>query len=250
MKLFVDRLSVSFEGEDGKVQALEDVSLEQEEGTVVVVVGPSGCGKSTLLNVIAGLTKPTSGTVYFNSKEVAKPNPERSVIFQDGGLFPWLTARQNVEFGLKQTGVGSAERTEKSRRFLDKVGLLPFENKPICELSGGMRQRVAIARALVMEPEAILMDEPLSSLDAITREDLYVELQRLWQESKPTVLFVTHNVREAVVLGDRVVLMSPHPGRLQQVYEVAIPRPRRLDDAEVAKLAKKISDEMRAGFSA
>lgn len=249
MKLVIDRVSVCYRGEEGSVQALENVSLSQEEGTIIVVVGPSGCGKSTLLNVVAGLVKPSSGTVTFNGKPVIKPGPDRAVIFQDGALFPWLTARQNVEFGLKQIGMSAKERMDRSRALLGKMGLLAFEDRPIGELSGGMRQRVAIARAMALEPEAILMDEPLSALDAITREDLYVELQRLWQETKSTVLFVTHNVREAVVLGDRVVLMSPHPGRLRQVYEVGIPKPRRLDDAEVAMLAKQISDEMRAGFS-
>ena len=248
MKLSLNDVTVNFTGDQGDVHALDQISFSQKEGSVVVVVGPSGCGKSTLMNVVAGLVKPSSGTVLFNGQPVTGPGSDRSVIFQDGALFPWLTVRQNVEFGLKQAGVDKKERTIRARAFLDKVGLLAFENRSLNELSGGMRQRVAIARALVTEPEAILMDEPLSSLDAITREDLYVELQRLWQETRSTVLFVTHNVREAVVLGDRVVLMSPRPGRFLQDYQVDIRKPRRLDDVEVAILAKQISDDMKRGM--
>jgi NitT/TauT family transport system ATP-binding protein len=249
LKLSLQNISVSFKGEENRTLALDNVSLDQEEGTVVMVVGPSGCGKSTLLNVVAGLIKPDSGSALFDGRPITGPGRERSVIFQDGALFPWLTVRQNVEFGLNQAGVSKNERMAKARQFLDKVGLMPFENSPISELSGGMRQRVAMVRALVTGPEAILMDEPLSSLDAISREDLYVELQRLWQETRSTVLFVTHNVREAVVLGDRVVLMSPSPGRMLQEFVVDIEKPRRLDDVQVALLAKQISDEMKLGMA-
>jgi ABC-type nitrate/sulfonate/bicarbonate transport system ATPase subunit len=249
LKLSLKDVSVSFKGDEGRALALDGVALDQEEGTVVMVVGPSGCGKSTLLNVVAGLIKPDSGSALFDGRPVTGPSPERSVIFQDGALFPWLTVRQNVEFGLKQAGVAKSARIARARTTLETVGLRLFENRPIGELSGGMRQRVAIARALVLEPEALLMDEPLSALDAITREDLYVELQRLWGQTRSTVLFVTHNVREAVVLGDRVVLMSPGPGRFLKDYEVSIRKPRRLDDAEVAALAKRISDEMKEGMA-
>lgn len=240
---------MKFKGEESITLALDNVSLDQEEGTIVMVVGPSGCGKSTLLNVVAGLVKPDSGTVLFDGSPIVGPGPERSVIFQDGALFPWLTVRQNVEFGLKQGGVSKPERMGSARHFLDKMGLLQYEDSPLNELSGGMRQRVAMARALITGPEAILMDEPLSSLDAITREDLYVELQKLWQETRSTVLFVTHNVREAVVLGDRVLLMSPSPGKLLRDFSVNIEKPRRLDDVQVALLAKQISDEMKVGMT-
>lgn len=248
MKLSIRDLSKKYTTEDGEVQALSHVALDVREGEFVMLVGPSGCGKTTLMNIVAGLVKPDSGEVLVDGKPVTGPGPDRTVVFQDGALFPWLTVRQNVEFGLKQAKMPPKERAERARAFLNKVSLLKFEDRSIHELSGGMRQRVAIARAMVTDPKLILMDEPFSALDAITREDLYVEMQALWEESATTVIFVTHNVREAVVLGHRVVLMSARPGRIQEIYDIDILRPRHIDDVDVALRGQRISHAMKAGM--
>ncbi len=237
-----------FRGTGQEVVALEDISLEVNAGEVLMLVGPSGCGKSTLLNVIAGLESADTGDVLLDGKPIHGPGPDRAVVFQDGALFPWLTVRKNVEFGLRQLGVGEKERTQRASAFLERVGLGGFQDRNIHELSGGMRQRVAIARALVTNPKVILMDEPFSALDALTREDLYDQMQELWRLSSTTVIFVTHNVREAVVLGDRIVLMTPRPGRIQRVYEVGILPPRQIDDVDVARLAKRISMDLKFGI--
>ncbi|AIE84338.1 ABC transporter ATP-binding protein [Fimbriimonas ginsengisoli] len=244
--LSIRNLSKRFGGPDG-LQALEDVSIEVPEGEFLILVGPSGCGKSTLLNIVAGLEVPDTGQVLVDGKPIQGPGPDRSLVFQDGALFPWLSVRQNVEFGLKQARVPTLEREERARRALDKVGLAKFEDHAIHELSGGMRQRVAIARSLVLEPGIILMDEPFSALDALTREDLYLEVQDLWRERRSTVVFVTHNVREAVTLGDRVLLFSARPGRIQESFDIDILPPRHIDDVDVARTAQSISHAMKAG---
>ncbi len=227
------------------VVALQDVSLEVFPGETVMLAGPSGCGKSTLLNLVAGLDRPDAGEILIDGAPIQGPGPDRSLVFQDGALFPWLSVRGNVEFGLKQARVPRRERSERAARALERVGLGGFEGHAIHELSGGMRQRVAIARALVMEPRVILMDESFSALDALTREDLYGVLQTLQAETGATILFVTHNVRESIVLGDRVVLMAPRPGRVQRTFEVDLPRPRHIDDVTVARAAQRVSNEMR-----
>jgi len=247
-RLSIQGVTKTFRSEGQEVIALSDVSLEVEPGELLMLVGPSGCGKSTLLNIVAGLEHADSGQVTVDGKPVTSPGPERTVVFQDGALFPWLTVRKNVEFGLKQLGVSSKERANRAREFLGTVGLDKFEDRNIHELSGGMRQRVAIARALVTNPKVVLMDEPFSALDAITREDLYEQMQELWSVYETTVIFITHNVREAVTLGDRVVLMSPRPGRIQAAFEVKILPPRQIDDADVTRLAKRISMEMKYGI--
>lgn len=232
---------------DTGTQALENVSLRVEPGELVMLVGPSGCGKSTLLNLIAGLEKPDEGEILVDGQPVRGPGPDRSLVFQDGALFPWLSVRKNVEFGLRQARVAPSVRREKAQRMLERVGLRGFEDRAIHELSGGMRQRVALARSLVLEPQVLLMDEAFSALDALTREDLYLELQGLQQEIGTTVLFVTHNVREAVTLGDRVILMSARPGRVQEAFPIEILRPRQIDDADVARTAQTISAAMKRG---
>jgi NitT/TauT family transport system ATP-binding protein len=201
------------------------------------------------LNLVAGLDQPDAGTIRLDDQVVVAPGPDRAVIFQDGALFPWLDVGDNVAFGLKQQGVPRAERAERANAMLARLGLGGLERRNLHELSGGMRQRVAIARALVLDPRLILMDEPFSALDAITREELYALLQALWQPRGPTVILVTHNVREAVVLGDRIVLMSPNPGKIEQVYDVHMEHPRHIDDADVARLAKRISGDMRFGVA-
>jgi len=246
-KLTVEHLSKRY---PGGLLALDDVSIEVREGEFLMLVGPSGCGKSTLLNIIAGLEKADEGQVLVNGVPIKGPGPDRSLVFQDGALFPWLSVRQNVEFGLRQAGVAKSERLDRARRVLGRVGLRQFENHAIHELSGGMRQRVALARSLVLEPGIILMDEPFSALDALTREDLYLEMQDLWRDQATTVVFVTHNVREAVTLGDRVILMSARPGRVQEVFDVEIIRPRQIDDVDVARMAQRISTSMKEGPSA
>lgn len=228
-----------------RVTAIENLSLEIRAGEFIVLVGPSGCGKTTVLNLIAGLTDPESGEVVVAGSPVKGPGPDRAVVFQDGALFPWLNVRQNVEFGLKIAGVGKAERRAKALRVLELIGLGNFVENALHTLSGGMRQRVAIARALVLEPQVILMDEPFSALDAITREEMYDQLQEVRHVARSTVVFITHNVREAVVLADRIVMMSARPGRITGIYEDNLPHPRRIDDVDVAQLAREISDAMR-----
>lgn len=234
------------EGEQA-VTALTDISLDVRPGEFLMLVGPTGCGKSTLLNLIAGFHRPTSGEIYIDDRLVDGPSPERNVVFQEGALFPWLTVRGNLEFGLKQAGMPANRRRERARHYLEKVGMAKFEDYPVHRLSAGMRQRVAIARSLVLEPEIILMDEPFSALDAPTREDLYLEMQEMWQERSTTVVCVTHNVREAVTLGDRVVLMSPRPGRIVGEFEIGILRPRQIDDVDVAARAQQIAQAMKRG---
>jgi NitT/TauT family transport system ATP-binding protein len=244
-KLVIRNVTRRYRGTSGEVHALQNVNLEVSEGEFLMLLGPSGCGKSTLLNIVAGLDRPDEGEVTVDGKAVSGPGPDRSLVFQDGALFPWLTAIQNVEFGLREAGVPAKTRREKATQYLELVGLAKFANHAIHELSGGMRQRVALARALVLEPKVLLMDEPFSALDAMTREDLYGELQTLWQERATTVVFVTHNVREAVTLGDRVVIMAPRPGRILQEFPIEILRPRQIDDVDVSRTAQEISLTMK-----
>jgi len=216
-----------------------------QPGEFLCIVGPSGCGKSTLLHLIAALQKPTSGTIAIDNKQVSTPGTDRILIFQEHGLFPWLTVAQNVEFGMKMKGLSKAERKEKVRHYLRLVHLLQFKDSRPHQLSGGMRQRVALARALATEPDVLLMDEPFAALDAQTRDMLHDELEKIWAETGCTVIFVTHNVREAVRLGDRVALMSFRPGRVKQEFVVDLPRPRHLEEVEVARTAREILDSLR-----
>jgi NitT/TauT family transport system ATP-binding protein len=246
VKLSVRNLEKSFTEQDQRVHALSDLSLEVEVGEFLILVGPSGCGKSTLLNILAGLEKPDSGTVLMNGKSIEGPGPDRALVFQDGALFPWLNVRRNVEFSLRQKGFSGRDASDRALHYLEQVGLRKFAESDLYTLSGGMKQRVAIARALALEPEVLLMDEPFSALDAITREDLYVEIQELWQGRGATIVFVTHNVREAVTLGDRVILLASYPGRIQAEYPVEILRPRHIDDVDVARTAQEISHAMRS----
>jgi len=218
---------------------LDDVSLDVAEGEFVCLLGASGCGKSTLLNLIAGLDAPSAGKV-----EVA--GGSAALMFQEAALLPWLTAAQNVELALRLRGVGKRERRSRSTELLDLVRLRDAGGKRVHELSGGMRQRVAMARALAQESSVLLMDEPFAALDAITRDVLHEELVRIRASQKLTVLFVTHNVREAVRLGDRVVLLSSRPGRIAKEYPVGFEQPRRIESPEVAALSVIITDDLRA----
>jgi NitT/TauT family transport system ATP-binding protein len=221
------------------VPALDHVSLDVAPGEFVCLLGASGCGKSTLLNLVAGLDRPTAGTVQVDANHVG-------LMFQESALFPWLTARGNVELALKLAKVPRSQRTARTNELLAMVHLTDFAAKRPHELSGGMRQRVALARALAQNAEVLLMDEPFGALDALTRDSLHDELESLWRKTAKTVLFVTHNVREAVRLGDRVVLLESRPGRVAEIFEIDIPRPRRIDSPEVATLAATITDKLKA----
>ncbi len=225
--------------------ALQNIDLEIEQGEFVCIVGPSGCGKSTLLHLIAGLDKPTTGQVEVDGSLVTGPGTDRILLFQELGLFPWLTVRENVEFGLKMAGVSKLERRDRARVFLRMVHLSHFEEHYIHQLSGGMRQRVALARSLALRPKILLMDEPFAALDAQTRDMLHDELERIWKETAPTIVFVTHNVREAVRLGDRVLLMSFRPGRIKSQFQINLQRPRHVEDSDVAYLSKEILGQLR-----
>jgi NitT/TauT family transport system ATP-binding protein len=241
-KLSVQKVSKHFGSGARSVHALDDVSLEVGEGEFVCLVGPSGCGKSTLLNIIAGLEHPDAGQVIADGAPVTEPGRERMMMFQESALFPWLDALDNVLFSLKlKPGLNGAERRNVAEFYLRLVGLEKFHHAYVHELSGGMKQRVALARALAPNPRVLLMDEPFAALDALTREQLYGDLQQIWQERKKTIVFVTHNVREAACLGDRVILFSPHPGRIREEFKIDLPRPRDINSVELARHATKIT---------
>jgi len=229
---------------DGKVPAVRGIDLACEPGEFVVVVGPSGCGKSTLLNIAAGMIKPDAGTVRLDGHRVKGPGPDRAMVFQEHGLFPWLTAEQNIAFGLKMAGVPKSERHDRVARALDMVHLTHSARKLVHELSGGMKQRVAIARALVMDPAVLLMDEPFAALDAQTRTLLHEQLQELWIQTHKTILFVTHSVGEAVRLADRIVVLHSHPGRIRREIDVALPHPRNFDSADITALVRMVRKEI------
>lgn len=237
MKLQIQNINKEFNNENGKVIALSDFNLEVSPGEFVCLVGPSGCGKSTLLNLIAGLEKPTSGGISLNGKF--------GFMFQEPTLFPWLKVKDNVGFGLKIARADKKQIAEKVHYYLRLVHLKLFQEAYPHELSGGMKQRVALARTLILEPDVLLMDEPFASLDAQTREILYNELQEIWQLTKKTVIFVTHNVREAVCLGDRVLVFTARPGKIKREFKVNLPRPRNIGDLEVIKISNAIKDELK-----
>lgn len=222
----IDHVEKIYQGRSGEVVALNGVDMEIRENEFVCVVGPSGCGKSTLLNIIAGLEKPTSGRVCVKGKEVVNPGSERGVIFQQYALFPWLTVIRNVKFGLKLRGMKEPELSEIADKYIRLVGLEEFGDSYPKELSGGMKQRVAIARAYAVDPEILLMDEPFGALDAQTRTQLQTELLDMWEKEKKTCFFITHDVEEAIILAQRVVIMSARPGRVKEIVPVNIPYPR------------------------
>ncbi|HXE96727.1 MAG TPA: ABC transporter ATP-binding protein, partial [Dongiaceae bacterium] len=238
-------VSRHFDTASGVVRAVTALDLVVNEGEFLCVVGPSGCGKSTLLNLIAGFERPDVGRVLVDSAEVVTPGPERFVIFQEPALFPWLNVRQNVAFGLKVAGLPRPEQELRVNELLQLVQLSRFADAWIHELSGGMKQRVALARALALDPAILLMDEPFAALDAQTRDLLHEELERIWQRTGKTIIFVTHNVREAVRLGTRVILMSPHGAGICREYPVDLPRGRFLEDVSVVRIAAVIRDDLR-----
>lgn len=246
MSLVIQGVSKRFKTKNKETHTLDKVDISFNKGEFVCLLGPSGCGKSTLLNVIAGLEKPTEGKVFLNNKEINDIGPDRAVMFQESALFPWLKVIDNVEFGMKIAGVPKEERREKAMHYLKMVHLTKFANSYIHELSGGMKQRVALARALTLDSEVLLMDEPFSALDSQTKSILQLELQKIWLETKKTIIFVTHNVEEAVILGSRVVVMAANPGRIKKEFKIELARPRNSMDLAymVSKVMKELEEEV------
>ena len=245
MRVVFKRVHKSFKQKGQRIQALHDINFTIEEGEFICVIGPSGCGKSTLISLIAGLEFPDSGQVFVDNKIVEAPSKDRLVVFQEAALFPWLTVLGNVEFGLKIAGVPEKEKRDRALEAIKTVHLARFVNAYPHQLSGGMRQRAAIARALVMDPKILLMDEPFAALDAQTRQMLQEELQDIWQKTKKTVLFVTHNVREATFLSDRVFEITARPGTIKKEYPIHIPRPRREQDPHLLTIQTKIMSSLK-----
>ena len=219
--LRIEGISMRFDlPSGGHVQALKDVSLSLAQGELLSVLGPSGCGKTTLLNIVAGFLAPTEGRIVLNGHDVKGPSAERGMVFQQGALFEWMNVRDNVEFGPRMAGVPTAKRRATSDRLLEITGLADFKDKMVFELSGGMQQRVALARCLANDPDVILMDEPLGALDALTREKMQGLVLRLWKETGKTIILITHSVEEALLLGERLLVMAPRPGRIHREYRL------------------------------
>jgi NitT/TauT family transport system ATP-binding protein len=248
--LKIEDITKTFNGRAGIVEALHPVDVDVEAGEFVCLLGPSGCGKSTLLSIIAGLETPTNGAVFANGRKVRGPGTDRVLLFQEAALFPWLDVRHNVEFGLRQQGMPAKERAAIAQRHIELVHLKGFERSYVHQLSGGMRQRVAIARALAIDPAILLMDEPFGALDALTRDRLHAELESIWAATHKTVLFVTHNVREAVALGDRVLVFSPRPGRIVREFHIDLPRPRSLEDRSLVDYTAEIMSVLQDAMGA
>ena len=250
-KLAVRNVSKTFHTDRGSVHALDRVTLNVSDGEFVCLVGPSGCGKSTLLNIIAGLETPDEGEVLTDGEPIRGPGRDRMVMFQEAALFPWLDVFDNVMFGLRlKPGLTKAEREEVAHYYLKLVGLEKFAQANVHELSGGMKQRVTLARAMAPNPRVLLMDEPFAALDALTREQLYGDLQRIWEERRKTIVFVTHNVREAACLGNRVALFSPHPGRIREEFKIPLPRPRDINSVDLAEHATEIMRALKGHLRA
>ena len=238
-KEFVDRRTKS------TVRALDEINLEVQKGEVICILGPSGCGKSTLLNIVAGFLPPSGGEVRVDGRPVIEPGPDRGFVFQEFALFPWRTVLQNIEFGPVLKGMEKADRQARARELIQRIHLTGFEDKFPFELSGGMKQRVGIARALANDPEVLLMDEPFGALDAQTRRVMQEELLKLLGETKKTVLFVTHAIDEAIVLADRVVVMTARPGQVKALLGVDLPRPRERTSPEFNELYRRMDDLIR-----
>ena len=226
VRVRIDNVRKVFNTRNGEMVALNGVSLDIHDNEFIYVVGPSGCGKSTLLNILAGLSEPTSGKVYCDGKEVTGTGTERGVVFQQYALFPWLTVKKNVMFALEMRGVKGKAAEEEAMKYLEMVDLAKFADHYPKELSGGMKQRVAIARAYAAEPEVLLMDEPFGALDAQTRTQLQTELLETWEKKRKTCFFITHDVEEAIILAQRVIIMSARPGRIKDIVDIDIPYPR------------------------
>lgn len=239
--LRIDALTKTYDTRSGeRVDALSAVSVDVKAGEFLVIVGPSGCGKSTLLQIIAGFLEPTSGQALVGGEPIVGPSIDRSMVFQNYALFPWLSVLGNIEFGLRRKEISRAQRREIALHHLRMVGLQGFANKSIDELSGGMKQRVAIARAFAVNPSIMLMDEPFGALDALTRRFLQHELLRIWREQQRTVVFITHSVNEAIFLADRILVMSARPGQIKAEWQVDAPRPRDMASDDLLKLERQI----------
>ena len=251
VKLSIQGISKTFTTNKRAVFALDHISLNVLDGEFICLVGPSGCGKSTLLNIVAGLEQPDRGAIFEDGKQIAWPGQDRLVMFQEAALFPWLNVLGNVMYGLKlKPNLSKAERREIAEAYLKMVDLEKFMHANIHELSGGMKQRVALARALAPDPKVLLMDEPFASLDAMTREQFYGDLQHIWETTHKTILLVTHNVREAVCLGDRVFLFSPRPGRIAEEFKIFLPRPRDINSVDLAEYATTITRTLKGVLQA
>jgi NitT/TauT family transport system ATP-binding protein len=237
-KLSIRGVSKAFRDSAETVQALAGIDLDVRAGEFVCVLGPSGCGKSTLLNLCAGFERPDTGTIEIDGRPVTGPDPRRMFVFQEYAVFPWMSVRDNIAFGLSESDAAEAAATVE--HYVDLIGLQGFENAFPDQLSGGMRQRVAVARALAVRPDILYMDEPLGALDSLTRLKMRAELSRIWQSEKPTVLFVTHDVEESVQLADRIVVLTPRPGRIQEIVSVELERPRDIDSSEHAHVEARL----------
>jgi len=241
-KLAIRGLSMMFRGADAEVRVLEALDLDVREGEFVCILGPSGCGKSTLLNIVAGFLPPSSGTVRIDGEEVRGPDPRRIFVFQERGVFPWLTVEGNIGFGLGR--LPKTERGKRIRHYVRLVGLEGFEKAYPHELSGGMKQRVEVARALAVDPDMLYLDEPFGALDSITRLEMRRELLRIWQAERKTILFVTHDIEESVQLADRVVVLSARPARIRRIVEIDLPHPRDLSSRRYLELRDGIFEEI------
>ena len=237
-----------------EVIALDGIDLAVADDEFLTVLGPSGCGKTTLLNIVASFESASGGEVLLDGEPVRKPGPDRGVVFQEYALFPWLTVQQNIEFGLRERRMPRLERRERVRRQIASVGLSGFEQRYPQELSGGMRQRVALARLLINNPKILLMDEPFAALDAQTRSMMQQELLGVWSAERRTVIFITHNIEEAVLLGDRVVVMTARPGRIKEIVAIELARPRDVTSTEFNEIRRRVTvlleDEVQAAFAA
>jgi NitT/TauT family transport system ATP-binding protein len=242
-ELVIRNLTRTFARDDGStLTAIEEVDLTISQEEFVCVLGPSGCGKTTLLRMVAGLDFATSGDILLDGEPIRGPNPKVGIVFQEYSLFPWRNVIDNVAFGLEMLGVGREERYQRADKYLELVGLSQFSHSYPSELSGGMRQRVAVARALALDPVVLLMDEPFGALDAQTRNLLQKELLEIWEKTKKTIMFVTHSVDEAVFLADRLIVLTPRPGRVCEVIPIDLDRPRDRTNVEFAQLRRKVLD--------
>ena len=244
--LRLEAINKAYNSNGDSFYALQDINITIPEGQFICFLGPSGCGKSTLINLIAGLEKPTSGHVIVQEKPVVKPGSDRVVMFQESALFPWLNVIENIEFGLKIGGMNKKERREKALQYLSLMNLSEFSQAWIHELSGGMRQRVALARALTLPAEILLMDEPFAALDVQTKRMLQDELLRIFEETKKTIIFITHSVEEAIYLGERIIIMQPRPGRIKRDMIIELPKPRQRESLQFVNLAFRINEEIGA----
>lgn len=230
-------------------ESLSDINLEVEKGEFICIVGPSGCGKSTLLNLVAGLLSPSSGSIVLDGEDVERPGADRVMMFQEAALYPWLNVIQNVMFGLDALGLPKNVQREKAEQYLRMVQLWEYRDYPIHQISGGMKQRTALARALAMDGKLLLMDEPFSALDKQTINVLREELENIWEQTRKTILYVTHSVEEAIYFADRVVVMSENPGRIREIIPITLERPRRIENEEFLELRTRILQSVRAGVN-